>query len=947
LEKLVGPVSDLATAFAQALGPALIKIVESAQSFVPILTNFAVRMLNLVPVVMNLVGLFLKLAPAIAAIAGPILVAALAFRAYDAISGIIGRVITAVKGLTLAQLKLNLAVLANPYVLVAAAIIAAFAAVGAAFKFVYDRSEELRRATAILIQTIKNIVGVLVGDLLAAWQSITGQTDKAGKASMSIGEVLGNIARVAGGILSKALEMVGNAFKGIGVVLRVVIKAVEVLVKIFQMIANIVRVVVVAAFNKVTEILGGLLDKLGPVGDAIKNVGKFFKDAFSDIPGIVRGAMGGAVQFIETAINKAIDAINFLIEQYNKIPFVTDVGFIDEFKFTGFGDAAAQVDVEARRAAAIAGEAARDANVAARLSAESLANSAKAAETLSTGATDGKGKKGNKRLEELKKQFEELKKVLNEAVSAYNTITAATESKFGEESQVIKAFGKAGDISSAISMYDQLDAALRDYFASLEKAAGKNKQLVGQIKAEGAAQRAALKAAVQTAVDLYRERKRILDAIEQAEKDFAEAQNRINAKFDQLEAAAQANIEGIEARYARLLPQLEKALEAANAAFEKENGVLQDLLAQRTQFLEQIASGFRSFANVFTVDETGKSFQQSLEERLKSIRDFAANIRALVSRGLDPGLVREFVSAGVSGAGDLVAQLAGASAEELAGINEAQTSLASEIASFQEYASAQWFNAGIAQQQAIVAPLQTAAAQAQMALQMAQQSRDTELAAARAHLEQLKVQRQAELAQAKADYDAAVAVLKGQLDANEENIRKNGEAIQGIMTALGDPADPNSLPNILLRVGKAAGQGLINGLKSKEAGLRATARRLAEAMNEEFRNTLQIGSPSRITKTIGQQVAEGLIVGMESSMSAVMSAAEGLAVAATPSLPAGVYSMGVGVTAGAAGGNRSVVIQSGAVQVNITGSMDDRSAADIQAIVDESLMRLAREIRRT
>jgi phage-related protein len=944
LEKLVGPVSNLATAFAQALGPALITFVESAQTFVPILTNFVVRLLGMVPALMKIVALFLQLAPTIAAVAGPVMAVALAFKGYEFISGLIKKIIGVVKLLTIEQLKLNLAVLANPYVLVAALVVAALAAMAAAFKYVYDRSEALRTATAVLIQTIKNIVHVLVGDLLRAWRSITGQTDGVAKSGANLGEIFAKIADIAGRYLAKYLEVVGKILQGVGMYIRVVIKAFEIAVKVIQMIANVVRVVFVAAWQKAGEILAWVLDHMGPVGEAIKNVGKAFQNAFAAIPTFLKSVMGQAVGFIENAVNGAIDAINMLIDAYNKIPGVDDISRVSTFTFSGFGDAAAQVADEARqaadaarKAAAIAAEAGRDENLASRLQG-----------TLPTVTPpllpldDGTGK-GKDLIGKLKQQFADLKSILNDAVVAYRLIADATESKFGEESQVIKAFGQAGDISSAISAYDQLDSALRDYFESLEKAAGKNKKLVGQIKAEGDAQRAALKQSTQVAVDLYRERQRIFDALQKADKDYGDAQERINTKYEALEKSAQNNIDAIEASYARLIPQLEKALAEANAAFDKENAVLQELVSQRNEFLQDIAAGFRSFMNVFTVDESGRSFSAVLDERLNALREFSANIRTLIERGLDPSLVQEFVSAGVSGAGDLVSQLVGASADELSAINTAQQSLAAEVTAFQGYANEQWYAAGIAQQQAIVAPLETAATQAQLAMDMANQSRAAELVAAQAHLASLKTARQNELMQAKTDYDNAVTVLKGQLDQNEKNIDANAAAIQATMAALGDPANPESLPNTLLAVGRAAGQGLVDGLASKERALRNTAHRLAAAMNDEFNKTLKIGSPSKVTKSIGQWVAEGLVQGMESSMGSVADAANGLARAANPGLPAGQYNMNTGT--GSTG--RSVVIGEGAVQISFGGSMDDRSVGEIQAIVDESLMRLAREIRRS
>ena len=137
--------------------------------------------------------------------------------------------------------------------------------------------------------------------------------------------------------------------------------------------------------------------------------------------------------------------------------------------------------------------------------------------------------------------------------------------------------------------------------------------------------------------------------------------------------------------------------------------------------------------------------------------------------------------------------------------------------------------------------------------------------------------------------------------------------------------------------------GIIKGLEEREGALYAKARAIADTVRATIEAAFRIASPSKVTTEIGRQIAEGLVVGMEDGMKGVAGAALGLANAANLGLSAGEYAMNAGTGAG----GRSVVIREGAVQINIGGSMDDRSAAKIQAIVDESLMRLAREIRRT
>jgi TP901 family phage tail tape measure protein len=278
---------------------------------------------------------------------------------------------------------------------------------------------------------------------------------------------------------------------------------------------------------------------------------------------------------------------------------------------------------------------------------------------------------------------------------------------------------------------------------------------------------------------------------------------RLQKHFKGLEESARDAIKRIEDRYKQLIPSLEAALKQTSAAYDRENSVLQGLIQDRDKFLGQIGSGFRSFVNnlrfetakaskqlmretktlangiVVTLEreiEVGGSPQgiaQALESRLAAVRDFGSNIRTLMQRGLDPSLVADFVSAGIDGSGEVVAALAQASAEDLAAINEVQAGLAAEVADFQQYAAEQWHEAGIATQQAILAPIEAARDAAQMALDMANAAREQELAAAQAHLEGVLALRDMEL-------EAANAHMEALEEARERDINNAQAALDQI-----------------------------------------------------------------------------------------------------------------------------------------------------------------------
>jgi hypothetical protein len=392
------------------------------------------------------------------------------------------------------------------------------------------------------------------------------------------------------------------------------------------------------------------------------------------------------------------------------------------------------------------------------------------------------------------------------------------------------------------------------------------------------AQLGALQSMGQHAVNLRNQYDANLQEISRLEGAFRVRVSEINSHFDGLDTAAQASIDRIQDHYGRLIPQLQAALKRANDAFSRENSVLQGLISQRDGFLRQIQSGFRSFVNNLRLEsmrgskeiiretkrlangitvtlereiEVGggaQSIRTALEERLKAVREFSSNIRSLMQRGLDPTLVQDFISAGVAGAGDAAAQLVQSSDDELRAINATQAGLSAEIASFQQYATQQFHDAGIAQQEAVVAPLRAAAAAAQSALDAANSARDAELAAARAHLKQLQDDRKAALDAAKVAHDAEVAALQA------ENLRLEVEMdalAAGIDKMVTDMA--MTLPPKAFHAGQKSMREMQLGFRSRfpavSGKLNAMMDRLSQSMNRVSTITVRtvfesVGSPT-------------------------------------------------------------------------------------------------------
>lgn len=903
------PVIDSLTATFSALAAPVLNLVKRMQEF----AADPAKMQELNDKLMTMLN-FLK------AIVPIILAGVVAYKGFQIATAIMGALKSAIQASTIAQLMFNAASMANPIGAAIGLAIIALTGLAVAFKIVYDRSKPVRDAFEKLVATLKLIVSVVVGSVISAFKSFTGQTNAVAGKAKSFSDILNDFIQAVAPYVVNYINFMAEAFKVVGTYLVILIKYYQVLFTVLRMVAGIVKGVFVGAWNLAIKAFSWILDHTGFIGEQLKTFGKTVVDVFSNIGPMVVNAFKAVAGAIEPFINGAIDAINFLIDAYNLLPWVTDkVGRIDPFvmpdlSMDGF---VASVDkyvgtVEKLKTWQQEG---------------GMPQATKKLPKEDGPGGDGKGT--DSALDAMKKKMDALKESLLGASAAYKNMVTASESRFGQPSEIAKALGSEGDISSAISMYDQLDSSLRDYYQSLmaiEKTAGNSKR-EAQLGKAMEKERGELTSAVNKQIKLYDERNRVAAALVKLEEEYGKEQTRINDTYDALDTAAEKATQAIEDHYSALIPQLEKALATATAAFDKENSVLQGMISERNSFLKNITDGFRSYANdlanttksvikitqdlgngiTLTTDREvadASSFRNNLESRLTALREFGTNIRTLIARGLDPNLVRDFVAAGASSAGATVSGLVAGSLEDLTAINDLQSQLSTEIGSFTTYASAQFFDASIAQQEAIVAPLQLAAAQAQMALDTANASRDQELKAAKAYQQLLKDDRDAALLVAKTSYEENNRLLIALGEDINKKLQESADAVNAKFLTLS-----TTLPPQMKAIGRDAINGIIQGMGAREGALRAEAHRLAQAINDEFRGSLMIHSPSKVMKTVGEQVAAGLVQGMRESEGIVRSAASALAstIVIDPSLAnisfdAAAYGGGgVGMTGGAGG----------------------------------------------
>ena len=125
-------------------------------------------------------------------------------------------------------------------------------------------------------------------------------------------------------------------------------------------------------------------------------------------------------------------------------------------------------------------------------------------------------------------------------------------------------------------------------------------------------------------------------------------------------------------------------------------------------------------------------------------------------------------------------------------------------------------------------------------------------------------------------------------------------------------------------IGKQMIGGYINGMEAQRKSVISTASSIANAANKAMRNTLEIRSPSRVMKEVGEYTGEGFVLGMENSIGMVRQAASMLAESASQTANSMNYYSpnGYGTTYNSTRQISAPI----SVNVNVNGSVDDVDA---------------------
>ena len=332
----------------EQIGAALLPLVARVTDFlqqrlIPAVSALVERFLNLPGSTQATIGALAGIALA----AGPVLL-------------IIGQMMTGLAGLsqamgvarvavTLLGRSITMAFLTNPVGLALAAIAVAVIFLADQFRRAYSQSEELREAVGGFMRALGDLGRIITGTIRAAFGGFTTDADKVGGILDRLATVLAPAFTLAVQGMTRYVEFLGKAF-------QVWFKAIEVVFKILEVLAGLIAAAIITGFQRLQERVrdlgaqfSDLLDRLGPVGDAIRGVAQGAVTAFRAAVDGIKRLFTDLGTVLEPAINAVIRGLNLLIEGYNKLPNTRDVAPIREFAFVTL-PATTQATFDAERA---------------------------------------------------------------------------------------------------------------------------------------------------------------------------------------------------------------------------------------------------------------------------------------------------------------------------------------------------------------------------------------------------------------------------------------------------------------------------------------------------------------------------------------------------------------------------------------------------------------------
>ncbi|MCT6925317.1 tape measure protein [Metasolibacillus sp.] len=351
----------------------------------------------------------------------------------------------------------------------------------------------------------------------------------------------------------------------------------------------------------------------------------------------------------------------------------------------------------------------------------------------------------------------------------------------------------------------------------------------------------------------------------------AAGEERVRVENEIIEANA-AVAAAAEENIGRQLKMYDELSESARKTVDDMKSTWEDYASSATDMFDKLSD--KSKVSV-------AEMQKNLEENQRVITDWADNIAKLAERGVDEGLLNKLREAGPESAGHVNA-LVKASDAELQKLSETfakggevatealRTSLGPENAAiFNEVShlvigiektlaasieSADWTALGMDIAKGSAGGIEKGTPEAENAAkEMAKATED----AARKQLDTHSPSK------------VFVDIGKDTADGLALGIKKGIQAVlKSITTLMKNITKPfDNISATFEKVGNEAMAGMVRGLKAGEKQVIATARSIANSAAQTVRQALDIHSPSRVMKKIGEFTGEGMAIGIANTKS--------------------------------------------------------------------------------
>ena len=298
---LKSQLEELAISFGEILLPAIKQIVGWVQGFVDVLNSLPAGVKETIVTI-----------ALVAAALGPVLIIiGKIITAVGTIMTIVPKVVGVINGVKTAFAALNVTMLANPIAL----IIAAIAALVAAFVYLWNTNEEFRQFWIDLWENVKEVAivvwNVIKEFLAAAWEAIKAACETVFNGIASFFSTVWNgIKDTVSAVVNAVAAFLAAAWNTIKTTISTVLMAIQ---TVFSTIWNAIKTVVTNVVNgiktTITTVWNNIKNTVSTVANAIKTA---VSTAFTNMWNGIKTTVGGIYDTIKGGFDKAVNFIKGL-----------------------------------------------------------------------------------------------------------------------------------------------------------------------------------------------------------------------------------------------------------------------------------------------------------------------------------------------------------------------------------------------------------------------------------------------------------------------------------------------------------------------------------------------------------------------------------------------------------------------------------------------------------